>query len=54
MVTLLSEIHFWTTQEDIILKNTDYGSFKYVVFLLNELLFNKMFPGTTTKRKEIT
>ncbi|XP_057663252.1 WD repeat-containing and planar cell polarity effector protein fritz [Diorhabda carinulata] len=29
MVTLLSEIHFWTTQEDIIVKNTDYGSFRY-------------------------
>uniref|UniRef100_A0A6P7FBI0 WD repeat-containing and planar cell polarity effector protein fritz-like n=1 Tax=Diabrotica virgifera virgifera TaxID=50390 RepID=A0A6P7FBI0_DIAVI len=29
MVTLLSEIHFWTTQEDIVLKTTDYGSFKY-------------------------
>lgn len=31
MVTLLSEIHFWTTQEDVIVKHADYGSFKYVV-----------------------
>ncbi|CAG9861084.1 unnamed protein product [Phyllotreta striolata] len=29
MVTLLSEIHFWTTQDDVLVKNTDYGSFKY-------------------------
>ncbi|XP_060532114.1 WD repeat-containing and planar cell polarity effector protein fritz isoform X2 [Cylas formicarius] len=29
MVTLLSKIHFWTTQEDVILKSTDWGAFKY-------------------------
>nr|XP_023016228.1 WD repeat-containing and planar cell polarity effector protein fritz [Leptinotarsa decemlineata] len=31
MITLLSEIHFWTTQEDIIIKSTDYGSYKYYI-----------------------
>lgn len=29
MTAFLSEIHFWTTQEDILVKDTDYGSFKY-------------------------
>ncbi|KAJ8971447.1 hypothetical protein NQ314_000704 [Rhamnusium bicolor] len=29
MITLLSEVHFWTTQEDVLIKHTDYGSFKY-------------------------
>lgn len=29
MVTLLSEIHFWSTQDEILVKNTDYGAFKY-------------------------
>ncbi|CAG9764110.1 unnamed protein product [Ceutorhynchus assimilis] len=29
MATFLSEIHFWTTQEDIVVKDTDYGSYKY-------------------------
>ncbi|KAG5890065.1 hypothetical protein JTB14_003630 [Gonioctena quinquepunctata] len=31
MISILSELHFWTTQEDIIIKNTDYGAFKYYV-----------------------
>ncbi|CAG9820267.1 unnamed protein product [Phaedon cochleariae] len=29
MVTNLSELHFWTTQEDVAIKDIDYGSFKY-------------------------
>ncbi|XP_967164.3 WD repeat-containing and planar cell polarity effector protein fritz [Tribolium castaneum] len=29
MLTLLSEIHFWSTQEDVIVKHPDFGSFKY-------------------------
>nr|CAH7753667.1 unnamed protein product [Callosobruchus chinensis] len=29
MVSLLNEIHFWTTQEDVIIKYSDYVSFKY-------------------------
>ena len=29
MVTLLSEIHFWSSQDEILAKNTDYGVFKY-------------------------
>lgn len=29
MSTFLSEIHFWTTQEDVFIKHTDYGAFKY-------------------------
>ncbi|KAK9891576.1 hypothetical protein WA026_015534 [Henosepilachna vigintioctopunctata] len=29
MSTLLSEVHFWTTQEDVKIKETYYGAFKY-------------------------
>lgn len=29
MIVFLSEIHFWTTQEDIFIKDSDYGSYKY-------------------------
>ncbi|XP_076257346.1 WD repeat-containing and planar cell polarity effector protein fritz isoform X2 [Rhynchophorus ferrugineus] len=29
MLSFLSEIHFWTTQEDVVVKDNDYGSFKY-------------------------
>ncbi|CAH1977725.1 unnamed protein product [Acanthoscelides obtectus] len=29
MIFLLNEIHFWTTQEDVIIKHSDYVSFKY-------------------------
>ncbi|XP_050299612.1 WD repeat-containing and planar cell polarity effector protein fritz homolog isoform X2 [Anthonomus grandis grandis] len=29
MAAFLSDIHFWTTQEDVLIKDTDYGSFKY-------------------------
>ncbi|XP_049818696.1 WD repeat-containing and planar cell polarity effector protein fritz isoform X2 [Aethina tumida] len=28
-MSLISELHFWTTQEDVLVKHTDYGSFKY-------------------------
>ncbi|CAH0547326.1 unnamed protein product [Brassicogethes aeneus] len=28
-MSLLSELHFWTTLEDVLVKHTDYGLFKY-------------------------
>lgn len=30
MLTLLSECHFWTKRDDIHIKDTDYGAFKYL------------------------
>ncbi|XP_023298264.2 WD repeat-containing and planar cell polarity effector protein fritz isoform X1 [Lucilia cuprina] len=29
MLTLLSECHFWTTREDVRIKHTDFGAFRY-------------------------
>ncbi|XP_030747226.1 WD repeat-containing and planar cell polarity effector protein fritz homolog [Sitophilus oryzae] len=36
MLSFLSEIHFWTTQEDVVIKDSDYGSYKY--FLKKDLV----------------
>lgn len=33
MLTLLSEARFWTLKDEIIIKNTDFGSFRYAVRL---------------------
>jgi hypothetical protein len=33
MLTLLSQARFWTLKDEIVIKNTDFGSFRYVVRL---------------------
>lgn len=30
MLSLLSECHFWTTKDEVRIKNTDYGAFRYL------------------------
>lgn len=53
MVTLLSEIHFWTTQEDVIVKHTDYGSFKYInLSLMFFLIILQIFSCRYYNKKE--
>ncbi|XP_066255640.1 WD repeat-containing and planar cell polarity effector protein fritz [Euwallacea similis] len=54
MSAFLSDIHFWTTQEDILIKETDYGSFKYYQKKESCLSSNALAKRTFCEQSGIT